>query len=87
MAYKITSACVSCGACVTVCEEGALAMEPMDVSELVIPDKVAEEVARKKEQAKAKASEYVEKGKKQLSRVADALEKLDDDGDAPAQGR
>ena len=70
--------CVSCGACVTVCEEGALAMEPMDARELVIPDKVAEEVARKKEQAKAKASEYMEKGKKQLNRMADALEKLDD---------
>ena len=70
--------CVSCGACATVCEEGALAMEPMDVRELVVPDKMAEEVARKKAEAKAKASEYVEKGKKQLGRVADALEKLDD---------
>ena len=70
--------CSSCGACVTVCEEGALAMEPMNTSELVVPDKVAEEVARKKAQAKAKASEYMEKGKKQLSRVADSLEKLDD---------
>ncbi len=69
--------CVNCGACVTVCEEGALAMEPMDASELVIPDKVAEEVARKKAEAKARAAEYMEKGKKQLNRAADALEKLD----------
>ena len=57
-----------------------LSMEPMDVRELVIPDKVAEEVARKKAAAKAKASEYMEKGKKQLNRVADALEKLDETG-------
>ena len=72
--------CASCGACVIACEEGALSMEPMDVRELVIPDKVAEEVARKKAAAKAKASEYMEKGKKQLNRVADALEKLDETG-------
>ena len=71
--------CVSCGACVTVCEEGALVMEPMDASELVVPDKVAEEVARKKAEAKERASQYVEKGKKQLDRVAGVLEKLDDD--------
>ncbi|MBE5023487.1 4Fe-4S binding protein [Olsenella sp. DSM 107455] len=72
--------CVSCGACVTACEDGALSMGPMDTSELVVPDKVAEEVARKKAAAKAKAGEYVEKGKKQLNRMADALEKLDDQG-------
>ena len=71
--------CVSCGACVTVCEDGALSMEPMDVSELVVPDKAAEEIARKKAQAKAKAAEYMEKGKEQLGRVADVLEKLDDE--------
>ena len=54
-------------------------MEPMDVSELVVPDKAAEEIARKKAQAKAKAAEYMEKGKEQLGRVADVLEKLDDE--------
>ena len=70
--------CVGCVACVTVCEDGALSMEPMDVHELVIPDKAAEELARKKAEAKAKASEYMEKGKQQLGRVADVLEKLDD---------
>ena len=70
--------CVGCGACATVCEDGALTMEPMDVRELVVPDKAAEEIARRKAQAKAKATEYVEKGKQQLGRVADALEKLDD---------
>ena len=69
--------CVSCGACVAACEDGALSMGPMDTSELVIPDKVGEEVARKKAEAKARASEYMEKGKKQLGRVAGALENLD----------
>ena len=70
--------CVSCGACALVCEEGALTMEPMDVSELVIPDKVAEEVARRKAEAKERAGKYIEQGKRQLERAADALEKLDD---------
>ena len=79
--------CVSCGACVTVCEEGALAMEPMDTSELVIPDKVAEEVARKKALAKEKAGEYLEQGKRQLNRVADALEKLDDGSGSTGAGQ
>ena len=79
--------CVSCGACVTVCEEGALAMEPMDTSELVIPDKVAEEVARKKALAKEKASAYIEQGKKQLNRVADTLEKLDDSDSAGGESK
>ncbi|MDM8271450.1 4Fe-4S binding protein [Thermophilibacter provencensis] len=76
--------CVNCGACVMVCEEGALVMESLDASELVIPDKVAEEVARKKAEAKVRANEYVEKGKKQLNRAADALEKLADDDGAGA---
>ncbi|WP_455138164.1 4Fe-4S dicluster domain-containing protein [Thermophilibacter sp.] len=71
--------CVSCGACATACEEGALSMGPMDVSELVVPDRAAEELARKKAEAKQQASRYLETGKKQLNRVADALEKLDDD--------
>lgn len=74
--------CVSCGACVTVCEDGALTMEKMDVSELVIPDKVAEEAARKKAQAKAEAKKYIEQGKKQLNRAADALEGLASDGNS-----
>lgn len=71
--------CVSCGACVAVCEDGALSMEPMDARELVVPDKLAEEVARKKAQAKAQAAKYLEQGKKQLSRAADVLERLADD--------
>ena len=76
-----SSYCVGCGACVTVCEDGALAMEPMNVAELVVPDKQAEELARKKAQAKADAQKYIEQGKKQLNRAADALEGLSgDDG-------
>ena len=75
-----SSYCVSCAACVAVCGEGALAMEPMDVRELVVPDKQAEELARKKAQAKAEAQKYIEQGKKQLSRAADALEGISDDG-------
>lgn len=79
--------CVNCAACVKVCPEGALAMEPMDVSELVIPDKVAEEVARKKAEAKEQASKYIEQGKKQLNRAADVLEKLaDEDGAGSGKG-
>lgn len=68
--------CVSCGACVTVCEEGALSMEPMDVHELVVPDKMTEEIRLKKAQAKAQADKYLAEGKKQLGRVADVLENL-----------
>lgn len=71
--------CVSCGACVTVCEEGALEMEPMDTRELVVPDKVAEEIARKKAKAKAEAAKYLEQGKQQLERAANVLEGLADD--------
>ena len=75
-----SSYCVGCGACATVCEDGALTMEPMDVSELVVPDKAAEELARKKAQAKAEAQKYIDEGKKQLNRAADLLEGLSDEG-------
>ena len=68
---------MSCGACVTVCADGALTMEPMDAHDLVVPDKLAEEVALKKAQAKTEVAKYLEQGKKQLNRAADALERLD----------
>ncbi len=77
-----SSYCVSCGACAVVCEDGALTMEPMDVSELVVPDKAAEELARKKAEAKVQAQKYIEEGKKQLSRVADALEGMSGEDEA-----
>ena len=58
--------------------EGALSMRPQDASELVVPDKNAEEIARQKAKAKAEAQRLMEQGKKQLSKAADTLEKLDD---------
>lgn len=79
-----SSYCVSCGACAKVCEDGALVMEPMDVSELVVPDKQAEEIARQKAKAQAEAKKYLAEGKKQLNRAADALEKLDDSSAEPS---
>lgn len=78
--------CVSCGACVAVCEDGALAMEPMDIHELVVPDKVTEEIRRKKAEAKAEAAKYIEEGKRQLGRAADVLEHLADDSSGGAAG-
>lgn len=71
--------CVNCGACVTVCPDDALTMETFDASELVIPDKDAEEIARQKAKAKAEAQKYLETGKKQLNKVGDALERMGDD--------
>ena len=76
--------CVSCGACVTVCEDGALSMEPMDVRELVVPDKEAEALRLKKAQAKAQADKYLAEGKKQLGRVAGAIEGVADAEDPAA---
>ena len=70
--------CVNCAACVKACPEGALSMRPQDASELVVPDKNAEEIARQKAKAKAEAQRLMEQGKKQLSKAADTLEKLDD---------
>ena len=69
--------CMNCGFCVDACPEGALRMEPLDASELVIPDPELEEVRRKKAEAKAEAKRIMAKGKKQLKKVGDALESLD----------
>ncbi len=71
--------CVGCGACVVVCPDGALSMEAFDASELVIPDKDAEELARQKAKAKAEAQKYLATGKDQLNKVGDALERMGDD--------
>ena len=69
--------CINCGACIKQCPEGALRLEPVDVAELVVPDELTEEVRRQKAQAKAEADKLLAKGKGSLSKVADALEKLD----------
>lgn len=77
--------CMSCEACVQACVDGALSMEPMDVHELIYPDKAAEEAARQKAKAKAESAKYIEEGKKALSGVADKLEALDtEDSDSSA---
>jgi Fe-S-cluster-containing hydrogenase component 2 len=73
--------CVNCGACAIICPENALTMTKVDATELVVVDKNAEEVARQKAKAKKEAKELMEKGKKQLSKTADSLEKLADDKD------
>ena len=73
--------CVSCGACAKVCEEGALTMERMDTEELIVPDEVTERIRAQKAKAKAEAQKYIEQGKKQLGRVADAIEAATDQTD------
>lgn len=70
--------CVNCGACVVVCEEGALAMVPRDGTELVVVDKEAAEIARQKAKARAEAEKLKKQGLQTLSKAADSLEKLDD---------
>ena len=69
--------CVNCGACVAACHDGALSMAPCDVKELVVPDEMTAEVRKRKAEAKAEADKLVEKGKAQLKKTGDALEKLD----------
>jgi ferredoxin len=66
--------CVGCGACVAVCEEGALRMEPVDPAELVVPDPHAAEAARQR----ALLQEAKERGREKLSRYMGALEQLAD---------
>ncbi len=71
--------CMNCGFCADVCPEGALSMEPFDTNDLVVPDPYAEEVAKKKAEAKAEAQRLLAKGKKKLDKVGDVLESLDKD--------
>ena len=70
--------CSNCGFCADACPEGALSMVPLDAHELVVPDPYAEEIARKKAEAKAEADKLMAKGKKKLKKVGDLLESLDD---------
>lgn len=71
--------CVGCGACITMCPEGALVMEPVDPETLIVVDKAAVQAAAAKAKAKEEAERIKEKGKEQLSRVGDILERLADD--------
>ncbi len=67
--------CVNCGACKVVCEDGAIAMEKRDASELVMPDKQAEERARQR----ARVAKLKSEGKKKLDKGLDFLEGLADE--------
>ena len=71
--------CSNCGFCADACPEQALTMVPLDAHDLVIPDPYAEEIAKKKAEAKAEADKLVAKGKKQLKKMGDVLESLDTD--------
>ena len=64
--------CVSCGACVKVCEDGALYMVSADPSDLVVPDPNAAKYAEQREMVrKAKAE-----GRAKLDKYLDALQHL-----------
>lgn len=69
--------CLSCGACVTACEDGALWMEPADPAELVVPDPNAAEVARQRELVQKAKTE----SKAKLKKYLDALEQAGGTGE------
>ena len=71
--------CVGCRACITVCPEGALEMEPVDPDSLIVIDKAQIQAAAAKAKAKEEAARLKEKGKEQLGRVGDMLERLAED--------
>ncbi len=71
--------CMNCGFCADVCPEDALTMVPLDAAELVIPDPYAEEIAKKKAEAKAEAERLIAQGKERLNKMGDMLESLDKD--------
>ena len=73
--------CVGCGACVTMCSDGAITMEPVDPDSLIVVDKAAIQAAAAKAKAKEEAERLKEKGKEQLGRVGDMLERLADNDD------
>ena len=80
--FKVEAAyCNECGACLAACGEHALAFEPYNASELVVPDK--EEIERKKRQAeqKAEVEKLKKQGMEQLKRGLDFLDSLNLDGD------
>lgn len=80
--FKVEAAyCNECGACLAACGEHALAFEPYNASELVVPDK--EEIERKKRQAeqKAEVEKLKKQGMEQLKRGLDFLDSLNLGGD------
>ena len=71
--------CVNCGACAVACEEGALTMVSCDPAALVVVDEEAERKKRAAARQRAKIAEAKERGKKQLNKVLDGLERLADE--------
>lgn len=71
--------CVNCGACAVACEEGALTMVSCDPAALVVVDEEAERKKRAVARQHAKIAEAKERGKKQLNKVLDGLERLADE--------
>lgn len=69
--------CVSCGACVKACDDGALYLQPADPADLVVPDPNAAKTAEQRALVqKAKAE-----GRAKVSKYLDALEHLGQSSD------
>ena len=64
--------CVGCGACVRVCEDGALWMTPADPADLVVPDPNAAKAAEQR----AAVQKAKEEGKAKLKETLGKLERL-----------
>ena len=74
--------CTNCEACVRVCPEaGALVMQPMDITQLVVHDRQAEEAERMRIRARERAERLLETGKKQLGDLVESLEETPKDKD------
>ena len=69
--------CVGCGACVVVCEDGALTMERANPADLVVPDPNAAKVAEQR----AKVQKAKAEGRAKIDRYLSALERQADAGD------
>ena len=65
-----------------VCPEaGALVMQPMDITQLVVHDRQAEEAERMRIRARERAQRMLETGKKQLGDLVESLEETPKDKD------
>ena len=74
--------CTNCEACVRVCPEaGALVMQPMDITQLVVHDRQAEKAERMRIRAQERAQRMLETGKKQLGDLVESLEETPKDRD------